>query len=69
MALKTTCIKNVRFKIIEISTGSHCRYVGYFYYNENLKLSCRLYKTSLVLAACSPRVGHNCPKPDPRLLT
>jgi len=34
VALKTTCIKNVKFKIIEIRTG--CQYGGYFYYSENL---------------------------------
>jgi len=34
VALRTTCIKNVKFKIIEIRTG--CEYVGYFYYSVNL---------------------------------
>jgi len=34
MALKTTCIKNVKFKIIKIRTG--CQYVGYFCYSETL---------------------------------
>jgi len=34
MALRTTCIKNVKFKIIKIRIG--CQYVGYFYYSENL---------------------------------
>ena len=34
VALKTTCIKNVKFKIIKIRTG--CQYVGYFYNSENL---------------------------------
>jgi len=34
VALRTTCIKNVKFKIIKIRTG--CQYVGYFYYSENL---------------------------------
>jgi len=34
LALKTTCIKNVNFKIIKIRTG--CQYVGYLYYCENL---------------------------------
>jgi len=29
-----TCIKNVEFKVIKIRKG--CRYVGYFYYSENL---------------------------------
>jgi len=31
---ETTCIKNVKFKVIKITTG--CQYVGYFYYSENL---------------------------------
>jgi len=34
VALRTTCIKNVRFKVIKIITG--CEYVGYFYHSENL---------------------------------
>ena len=34
VALKATCIKNVKFKIIKIRTG--CQYVGFFYYSENL---------------------------------
>jgi len=34
VALRITCIKNVKFKIIKIRTG--CKYVGYFYYSENL---------------------------------
>jgi len=28
VALKPTCIKNVKFKIFKVSTG--CQYVGYF---------------------------------------
>jgi len=32
--LRTTCIKNVKLKIIKITTS--CQYVGYFYYSENL---------------------------------
>ena len=34
VALRTTCIKNVKFKIIKIRTD--WQYVGYFYYSENL---------------------------------
>jgi len=34
VALRTTSIKIVKFKIIEIRTS--CQYGGYFYYNENL---------------------------------
>ena len=44
VALRTTCTKNVKFKIIKIRTG--CQYVGYFYCSEilnwavqNLRLS------------------------------
>jgi len=43
VALRTTYIKNVKFKIITIRTG--CQYVGYFYYSKNLNW-----------AACGPRV-------------
>jgi len=35
VALKTTCNKNVKFKIIKIRIS--CQYAGYFYYSENLK--------------------------------
>jgi len=34
VALKTTCIKNIKFKIIKIRTGS--QYIGYFCCSENL---------------------------------
>jgi len=34
VALKTTCIKNIKFKIIKIRTG--CQYIGYFCCSENL---------------------------------
>jgi len=34
VALRTTCTKNVKFKIIKIRTG--CQYVRYFYYSENV---------------------------------
>jgi len=33
VALRITCIKNVKFKILKIRTG--CQYVGYLHYNEN----------------------------------
>ena len=49
VALRTTCIKNDKFKIIKIRTGCQC--VGYFYYSKNLNC-----------AACGPRVGHSCLK-------
>jgi len=35
MALKTTCIKNIIFKIIKIKIV--CQYIGNFYYCKNLK--------------------------------
>ena len=35
VALRTTCIKNVKFKII-IKIRIGCQYVGYFYYSQNL---------------------------------
>jgi len=34
VVLRTTCIKNVKFKIIK--TRRACQYVGYFYYSQNL---------------------------------
>jgi len=34
VALRTTCITNVKFKIIKLRTV--CQYVGYFHYSENL---------------------------------
>jgi len=34
VTLGTTCIKNMKFKIIEIRTN--CQYGRYFYHNENL---------------------------------
>jgi len=34
VALRTTCIKNDKFKIIKVRTG--CQYVGYLYYSKNL---------------------------------
>jgi len=34
VALRTTCIKNVKFKIIKIRTD--CQYVEYFYSSEHL---------------------------------
>jgi len=46
VVLRTTCIKNVKFEIINIRTG--CQYLGYLYCKENIRLgsmrpdSCRL---------------------------
>ena len=34
VAVRTACIKYIKFKIIKIQTG--CHYVGYLYYSENL---------------------------------
>ena len=44
VALRTTCIKNVKFKSNKTRTG--CQYVGYFYHSENLNR-----------AAQNPRLG------------
>jgi len=46
VALRTTCNRNVKFKIIKIRTG--CQYVRCFYFGENPNW-----------AACGPRVGHS----------
>jgi len=43
-SLRTTWIKNVKFKIIKITTG--CQYVGYLFYSENLNW-----------ATCGPRAA------------
>jgi len=37
VALRTTCIKNVKFRIVKIRTG--WQHTGYFYYSENLNLA------------------------------
>jgi len=39
-ALKTTCIENVKFKIIRIMAG--CLYVGCLYYSENLNWAAQI---------------------------
>ena len=39
MALRITCNKNVKFKIIRIRKG--CQYVGYFNYSEHLNWTAR----------------------------
>jgi len=44
-------IKNVKFKIIGITTG--CQYGGYFYYNKNLM--------DRIKPSTGPRVGHSWP--------
>jgi len=49
VALRTTCIKNVKFKAIKIKTG--CQYVGYYYYSEHLSWAAQNLKTG-------PPVGH-----------
>jgi len=48
VALKTTCIKNVKLKIVKIRTGY--QYTGYFYYSKNLNW-----------AAQNLRLGHRRP--------
>jgi len=47
VALRTTCIQNVKFKIIKMKTGCQYTYiyVGYFYYTKDLHW-----------AACGPRL-------------
>ena len=51
MALRTTCIKYVKFTII---TRTDCQYVGYLYYIENLN-----WTEQNDWATCDPRVGHS----------
>ena len=46
--LRTTCTKNVKFKIVKIRTGYQYQYIGYFPYSENVNW-----------AACAPLVGHS----------
>ena len=46
MVLRTTCIKNIKFKVIKTRIGY--QYIGYFYYS-----------VSLNWAACGPRFGHS----------
>jgi len=41
VALKTTCIKNVKFKFIKMGTG--CQDVGHFYYSENLIWAAQIF--------------------------
>ena len=53
VALRTTCIKNVKFKIIKVRTG--CEYVRYFYQSENLNWAAKNFDW----ATCWLRVGHN----------
>jgi len=48
VALKTTSIKNVKFKVIKISTG--CQYVGYFHYSENLNWAAQSLPRGLDIA-------------------
>jgi len=45
VALRTTCIKNIRFKIIKVRT---CCHVDYLYYGVTLNWAAR-----------GPRVGHS----------
>ena len=50
VALKTTCIKKVKFNIIKIRTG--CQYIGHF-----LQRKPKLGRTK---PSTGPRVGHSC---------
>ena len=51
LALRTTSIKNVKFKIIKTRTS--CQYVWYFYYSVYLNWTAQNPQPG-------PRVGHNC---------
>jgi len=51
MVLKTTRVKNVKFKIIEIRTG--CQNIGYCYHSNNLNRAAQ----NLRLGPCVPRAG------------
>jgi len=53
-ALRTTCIKNDKFKMIKTRTG--CQYVGYFYHSENINKAAQ----NSLLGCSGPRVGHSC---------
>jgi len=53
VALKTTCIKNVKFKIIKIRTG--CEYVRCFYHSENISWA----EKNFDCATCWLWVGHS----------
>jgi len=53
VALWTTCIKNIKFKIIKIRTG--CEYVRYFYHSENLNWTAK----NVDWATCWLQVGHS----------
>jgi len=49
VALSTSCIKNIKLKIIEIKTG--CQYSWYFYYSENLNWAAQNPRLGRMLAA------------------
>jgi len=53
VALRTTCIKNVKFKIINIKTD--WQYVRYFYTTVQ-----RRPKLGRIKPSTGPRVGHSC---------
>jgi len=55
VALRTTCIRNVKFKIFKTRTGCQC--VRYLYYCKNINWAAK----KIDWAACTPgpRVGHN----------
>jgi len=52
VALKTTCIKNVKFKILKIWTG--CQHVGYSYYRENLNWATQNLDWAKLFLSTSP---------------
>jgi len=51
MALKTTCIKNVKFKIIKVRTGR--QHMGYFYYSESINATAENFPLGRVRTAGS----------------
>jgi len=49
VALRTTCINNVKFKIIKIRTD--CEDVRYFYHSENLNWAAKKLRLGHMVAA------------------
>ena len=53
VALKTSWIKNVNFKIIKIRTG--CHFIGYFHFSENANWAAQNFDC----ATCGPRIWYS----------
>jgi len=49
LLLRTTCIKNVKIKIIKIRRD--CQYAGFFFYNENLNWAAEMLPLDRMRAA------------------